>query len=339
MLKSKFENFVAFLKNKKIVITSHKSVDIDGIASCLVLKFFINQYYNTNDVYLIFPKFTKPTREFCDKFAEKFPEIKFTPKYDIDISQIDAIIILDTNNLDQVKFHNYFNLFNLDIPFIFLDHHLNLKREYSGNLTYLNIIIDEYSSTAEIIFELCEEFDVDLTLPYRYLLIAAILADSGFFRYGNKETIIHVSKLFNEQLDYQEILSTLKIKKDLSEKIAKIKGLQRVQLIQEGDWLIGVTHVGSFEASVASLLTKVGFDVGIVASKKKSEYRISTRAKKEVCLKTGLHLGKILEDITGECDMMVSGGGHDGAASINVKNELETVINRIIDKIKQILNK
>ncbi|MFX1256457.1 MAG: bifunctional oligoribonuclease/PAP phosphatase NrnA [Promethearchaeota archaeon] len=334
MLKSKFEDFVFFLKNKKVLITTHDLVDIDGLTSVFVLKFFIEQFNNSNGIRCIFPEFSKPTREFVIKLSKRFPKINFTFEKEVNLSEIDIIIILDTNNLDQVKFSNNFNILNSEIPFIFLDHHLNLNKEYKGNITRLNIIDDNFSSSSEIIFELCENFNIELKTHHKYMLIAAILTDSGFFKYANNDTIARVSKLLNNELDYQEIISMLRVDKDLSEKLAIIKALQRVQLIQHGKWIIGITHVGSFEAKVAHSLLNLGFDVGIVYSEKKSEYRVSTRAKKSAC-KTGLHLGKILEEVSALSKG--SAGGHEGAASLNGKVELKNVIDKILKKIKEIL--
>jgi len=337
MLKSKFEEFKTYLTNKKVLITTHELVDLDGLASCFVLKFFFSQYYNSSDVHLVLPEISKSTKEFLLKFEEKFSHNNFSLENKIEIKKIDVIVILDTNNLDQVKFSNDFSVLNSNIPFIFLDHHLNLEKEYNTNISFLNIIDDEFSSTAEIIYELCEYFNVEITLPYKYLLIAAILTDSGFFKHGNNDTLLRVSSLLTNQLNFQEILSMLKNNKDISKRISKIKALQRVRLIQEGNWLIGITNIGSFEASVASSLIKLGCDIGVVYSEKKSEYRISTRARKNICLKTGLHLGKILKEISEEFGG--SGGGHDGAASLNGNVDSKLIIDKVLDKIKQVLNK
>ncbi|TFG26826.1 MAG: DHH family phosphoesterase [Promethearchaeota archaeon] len=100
--------------------------------------------------------------------------------------------------------------------------------------------------------------------------------------------------------------------------------------------MIGITHVSSFEAGVASILINIGCDIGMVYSEKKTEFRISMRAKKRICVETGLHLGKILEEVSEECEG--SGGGHDGAASLNGKIDLKKILSKIIEKIKQILN-
>ena len=77
----------------------------------------------------------------------------------------------------------------------------------------------------------------------------------------------------------------------------------------------------------------LGFDVAIVLSKEVNQNRINTRAQKSVCLNTGLHLGKILEEIS--CKYNGNGGGHDGAATLTSTLESDTIITQIIEKIKQ----
>ena len=335
MLTNKFEDFKAYLKDKNVLITTHDSVDLDGVVSCYIFKSFFTNYFN-NEASLIFPEFSKSTRDFLKKVSQKFKELTFSFNDDFDISNIDVILVLDTNNLAQVSIFDKLNILNTNIPHIFIDHHFNLKKGYKNNLSSLNIINEDVSSTSEIIFELCEFFNFKLELPYKFLLISAILTDSGFFKYGNNDTIKRISRLLDEKLDFQEIISTLEFEKDISEKLARIKALQRLKVIRSKDWLIGMTHVGSFEARVATLLINTGFDVSIVYSEKKTTFRISTRAKKSVCLKAGLHLGKILQEVAEDCEG--SGGGHDGAASLNGKNDLKKVLNKIIEKIKQILN-
>jgi phosphoesterase RecJ-like protein len=334
MLKSKFEDLKSYVKNKIILITTHESVDLDGFVSCYLLNVFLKKYFK-NEVYLVFSEFSKSTTDFIKNVSNRFSEIPTYFKNDFDISKIDLIIILDTNNLDQVNFSDKLNPINSKIPFIFIDHHLELKKSYRYNLSSLNIINEDFSSTSEIILELCEFFDFDLIPSYKFLLIAAILTDSGFFKHGNNKTVNRISRLLDDQLDIQEIISSLDFEQDISEKLAKIKALQRLEILRLDNWLVGITHVSSFEASVASILINIGCDVSIVYSKKKSTFRISMRAKKKICLETGLHLGKILGDLSEECEG--SGGGHDGAASLNGKFKLKIILDKIIEKIKQIL--
>ena len=336
MLKDKFDDLLAFLKDKKILIATHDLVDIDGLVSCYGLNFFLNQYFERQEIFLYFSEISKSTKNFIKNFNIKFPDCDFFYNNNIVDYKIDLIVILDTNNINQVKFPDNFKILNKNAPVVFIDHHhVNSKSNYNGYSK--SLIFQEYASTAEIICELYKEYKVELPLRYKILFISGILTDSGFFKYGTNDTIVHASKLLDPEFDFQEILTILEEEELISEKIAKIKGIQRVKLIREGDWLIGISHVGSYEADVASTLIKIGFDVGIVCSEKNSEYRISTRASNKVCLKTRLHLGKILEELSDECEG--SGGGHDGAASLKGKIGLNDILKKIEEKIIKILKK
>jgi len=329
MFTSKKDDLLKYLKGKNLLITSHDLVDLDGFISGLSLKFFFENVFSNQNIDLIFSGLSKHTKSFLNKFTQKFPEFNLSFHMDKEIFNADVIIIVDSNNLDQVKL---LNNKDLNTPFIFIDHHLNLQLNYPSNKSSLNLIFENYSSTSEIVLEFFNDFSVKLPIPHRYLLTSAILTDSGFLKYGNTKTIKNLNNILQSQIEIQDIIPLLERERDVSEKIAIIKALQRVKLVRINNWLIGISHLSSFTASAASILTKVGFDVGIVVSEDKSDYRITIRARKQVCLKTGLHLGKIIRKIND-----VNGGGHDGAATLNGKNNVEETLNQLIDKIKETL--
>jgi len=329
MLNSKKEELLNFLKRKNLLITTHDLADLDGMVSGIVLKYCLENCFPSQNVHLTFSGLSKHTKSFIDKFSTKFPDFGFTFQDHVELSDIDVIVIVDSNNLDQIKL---FNNLDLDIPFIFIDHHFNLRKNYPGNISSINLIFDNYSSTSEMVLELFDDYNLKLPIPHKYLLVSAILTDSGFLKYGNTGTITNLNNILQDQLEIQDIIPLLEREKDISEKIARIKALQRVKIIRINDWLIGISHLSSFTASAASMLTNVGFDIGIVVSEDKSSYRITTRAKKQICLRTGLHLGKIISEIKN-----VNGGGHDGAATLNGRNDVEESLNQLIDKIKETL--
>ncbi|MHA2119925.1 MAG: DHH family phosphoesterase, partial [Promethearchaeota archaeon] len=253
----------------------------------------------------------------------------------VQFSDFEVCIIIDTSNIKQIKTKDGKGM-NIEIPYLFIDHHhypekLMKKESY----TALSIINDERSSTAEIILEFFELSNQELTTPYKILIIAAVLTDSGFFKYGSNETIQSLSKLLDEEVNIQEIQRMLEKDTDISERIAKIKGLQRVKIVHEGDYLIGISNASSFGARIASVLLNIGFDVSIVYSIQKNEKIINSRARKSVCLSTGLHLGKIMEELSEEFNG--SGGGHDGAASLTVDLDLTILLDKLVLKIKQVI--
>ena len=332
MLKSRFENFLSFIENKKILITTHDLVDIDGLVSCFTLKFFLIQHFKNQDISIYFSELSNATKNFLKKFSDIFPKFNTSYEKNFNFTLVDVIIIVDTNSLDQIRLNNDSDILSLRIPYIFIDHHY--LNEKSQNNT-LNLTLENYSSTAEIILELFEFYNIPLNPSLKTLIAAAIITDSGFFKHGNNKTIKNISKVIGEDINFQNILILLKSDIDISQKIAKIKGMQRVELIREGDYLIGITNVSSFGASVASMLIKTGFDIAIVFSKDKNQYRITARAKKSICLKTGLNLGRILEEISEQYNG--SGGGHDGAAALTISIGSDFNMTQIIQRIKHYL--
>ncbi|MFW9988844.1 MAG: bifunctional oligoribonuclease/PAP phosphatase NrnA [Candidatus Odinarchaeota archaeon] len=337
MLKSKFEDLLAFLENKKIIISTHHLVDIDGLVSCFTLKIFLTYYLKNNEISIFFSELSKSAKNFLKNFSAKFPVFNLSYEKEFQGSKAEIILILDTNNLDQTKLNDDSDITLLKIPYIFIDHHYFGEKSENRNLniTSLNIIFKDYSSTAEIILQLFETYNTPLNNPLKILFISAILIDSGFFKHGNNNSIQNVGKLLSEDIKFQDIRALLKNDIDLSEKIAKIKGLQRLELIREGKYLIGITNVSSFGAAVASMLITIGFDVSIVISKETKFSRINTRARKKICEETGLNLAKILEQISKKYEG--SGGGHDGAASLTIDNESDYNITELVENIKKYL--
>ncbi|MFW9900938.1 MAG: bifunctional oligoribonuclease/PAP phosphatase NrnA [Candidatus Thorarchaeota archaeon] len=333
MLKSRFNKFLTFIKDKRILILTHDLVDIDGLASCLALKYFLIQYFREKLVTICFSEFTKSTKNYLKNVTKKFPEFDFSFNRTFQIFNFDVVLILDTNNLTQIEIGDNLNLTDLGIPLIFVDHHYMGEKSENNKITELSLIFENYSSTVEIILKLFEIYNVPLTTPIKTLIITAIITDSGFFKHGNNNTIQNVGKLIGEDINIQDVFLLLKNETNISEKIAKIKGMQRVKMIREGDYLIGITNVSSYGAGVAKKLITLGFDVAIVLSKEENQNKINTRAQKLVCINTGLHLGKILEELSNE--YKGNGGGHDGAATLTTTIESDTIITLIIEKIKR----
>ncbi|MHA1486876.1 MAG: DHH family phosphoesterase [Promethearchaeota archaeon] len=139
MLNSKKEVFLNFLQRKNLLITTHDLADLDGFISGIALKYCFETYFPNQNIQLTFSGLSKHTKSFINKFSTKFPNFNFNYQEHVELSDIDVIVVADSNNLDHVKL---FNNIDLDIPFIFIDHHLNLQKNYPGNVLSLNLIFD-----------------------------------------------------------------------------------------------------------------------------------------------------------------------------------------------------
>ncbi len=140
-------------------------------------------------------------------------------------------------------------------------------------------------------------------------------------------------------VNYEEIIDLLRSSMDYSERIARLKAAKRhtIQIIE--GWIIVISKISAFEASVARALLDLGADIALVASEQKTErkVRISGRAKRRITRETGLNLGKIFQKIgpliNGE------GGGHQNAAACNGTTNLNAGIKEILNLIKKSIRK
>jgi len=328
-LKKNITNIISFIEGKKIIISTHSLADVDGIASAFGLKLFLSKILKHSLIDLRFPKCTKYNKQII-KIIESICECKIlNTSSNIDFKP-DILLITDTNNYNQIRFKEL-NLKYRDIKsnLIYIDHHRKGNNLKNKPLDKYNIIMDNYTSASEIILDIMRLFNIKLNKCILHLFAAAILTDTGNFKYATNETFSRFNFLLQKGLDYKIILGILKMEVDVSEKIAIIKGSQRSKLIRYGDWLVCKTQVSNYESSVATSLISLGYDIVLVISpsKKSDAFRITARANQKVINKTGIHLGDLFNSIS-EISLG-NGGGHNGAASHVGKKNLDATMKKI----------
>ena len=88
------------------------------------------------------------------------------------------------------------------------------------------------------------------------------------------------------------------------------------------------------EGSASSMLINIGADIAFVGTAKGESVRISARAKRDA-VNAGVNLGQLMEDISNEYNG--TGGGHSGAAGIDVIADMQEVLNKCRERTKKIL--
>jgi nanoRNase/pAp phosphatase (c-di-AMP/oligoRNAs hydrolase) len=216
---------------------------------------------------------------------------------------------------------------------IIIDHH-RCSEHLKDALYYCD---ESKSSCAEIVFELLELINFNITPKIATALLVAIVADTGHFKYANSQSFINFAKLLEiSKLNTTDILDILDNSGtyDRSQRIAHLKGAQRLRFTQSHGYLIAVSQLSSFEASMCKHLLILGADVAFVGAQRDLEVRISGRSTTELVTK-GLHLGEFFQDLGTEvsCD----GGGHPGAGGLNGIGDVETILNICLSKIPDYL--
>jgi nanoRNase/pAp phosphatase (c-di-AMP/oligoRNAs hydrolase) len=121
---------------------------------------------------------------------------------------------------------------------------------------------------------------------------------------------------------------------DISMRIAFLKAASRIELDRVQDMLIASSYVSSFGGSASSMLINIGADIAFVGTERGEKVRISARAKRDA-VNAGVNLGQLMEDISNEYNG--TGGGHSGAAGIDIVANLEEVLHKCRERTKRIL--
>lgn len=192
------------------------------------------------------------------------------------------------------------------------------------------------TSTVEIVYNILKAMGAPINRRVGIGILTGIVTDTGHFKHASADTFRTVAKIIEDSgVEYGEVLDLMAATpQDISMRIAILKAASRVELDRVEDMLIASSHVSSFGGSASSMLINIGADVAFVGTANGKSVRISARAKRDV-VNAGINLGQMMEDISNEYNG--TGGGHSGAAGIDVIADMKEVLNKCREKTKKIL--
>lgn len=242
--------------------------------------------------------------------------------------EFDLVLILDTSEPAMLP----------DVPDVagrrvVIDHHV--ASDAWGDAVYLSM--PERGSTAEIVWGIVQEAGKELSAKAALALLTGILADTGNFRYGDIESMRTFMAIVDSSgVGLGDVYSFLDGGEvDMSQRIAQLKGAQRLRFVQHRKSIIAVSSTSAFESNVAKALISLGSDVAIVGSQRKEEYRITGRARRSL-LGDGLNLGQLFKEIGSE--LGGTGGGHPGAAGLRGTGDVEAMLGICLERVKEHLD-
>jgi len=160
-------------KNNNFLITSHINLDGDGIGSELAL-YSILKKLKKKPIILNQGKLPK-----IYDFLPGVNKVQYLEDDYIDAKSIDVGIALDCSNVKRMG--KTYEIFKNIKTIINIDHHTS--NENFGDLNYVDNTV---SSVGEIIYELIKSINIDLLdEDISTCLFAAIMTDTGSFRYSN----------------------------------------------------------------------------------------------------------------------------------------------------------
>ncbi len=305
----------------RIALVCHPNADPDCIGSSYAIRSALRARSPSVAVSILVPDGINAA---SSKLLE-YLDFEFASSMDGDC---ELAVLVDMPSLDQLPEVKELMILK-KIPYAIVDHHTAEPRSLEGAV-YSKLLAT--SSTCEIVYR---------SIPKKYLnrratqaLLTGLIYDSRRFLIQPNSSISAAMKMIHRGADFALALEMLLNEQDISERIARLKGVARVRLYRARDWIFATSNIGAFEASVARSLTDLGADLALVASGEDSTSRITGRLNERFQRSTSLNLAScvmhpLVDRFSG------SGGGHPSAASAKVSALPEEAIAAALSLISE----
>jgi phosphoesterase RecJ-like protein len=309
----------------KVLLLCHHNSDPDAVCSAYAFQSLLKKLKPTLSVDIG----TGNGVSRLSKHVLKF--IPITVKEKPNVEEADAIVLLDTNTIQQLG-NLAERITKTTAPLIVVDHHA--AHPETEHVAKLVITHEEAASTCEIVYSFYKQLDVKPDLNVAKALFLGIAFDTRHFVLANSSTFQTIAELGELGVNAQETLSTLSLPMDFSERVARMKACRRAKLLKVGNWIIALSHVSAYQASAARALVDLGAHMAAVAGKKNDNIEISMRCTRDFNLETGIHLGRDIAKPLGEY-LQGMGGGHATAAGVNGVGDVESGLKRCLRLLKE----
>lgn len=307
-------------KGSRVLIICHRLADVDAYAAAYGLARLLRRLATGLRIMVACPEGMSVAAR---KVAEAFPlrVIKEPP-----VDEQDLIILVDLGDPSLLgPFEDLVR--GSKARRVLVDHHpLNdASRAIADWLVWSTAA----SSTCELVYRLYRAKGMPLTRRVAEALLLGVIYDTQHLTRVSCPTLEVVVDLCRSGASIEEAKALLRIPRDPSEAIARLKGAQRLKLYRLAGSLIGITEVGAHQASVARALLELGADFSMAWGEHEGVLRASLRATQDFSRKSGLHLGvdvarRLAEELGG------SGGGHPTAASLNLPPDVADLVPRVL---------
>jgi phosphoesterase RecJ-like protein len=304
-----FEAVIEKLRAGRKLVLIHGNADPDAFGSAYALR-------------RCFPDVDICAPQGLDRVTKVISrKLGYEPLGTADLFVYDTVLVVDTSSPEQL------GEMNRPTPdWIVIDHHARSDK-WASCQYYCD---DTRRSCSELIFDLINESHVAPDKSAGLALLCGMTTDSGHFRYATPALLRSFGDLMAMTgTEMDEIFTMTDLEPDISERIAVMKGGQRLRFERVGERIVAVSLGSSFESSVCKSLLGMGADVAFVVSQRDETFRMSARARAEM-VRAGLHLGKMLEDVGKET--MNEGGGHPGAAGLTGIGDAEAIANICVSR-------
>jgi bifunctional oligoribonuclease and PAP phosphatase NrnA len=307
---------------EKFLLTTHENPDGDALGSLLAMQGVLELLGKDSVMFLS---------------AEEFPlpyEYRHLPLDDV-MHELPAdadertIVFLDCGNIDRMPV----NFLQRDGAHILnIDHHHDNTRFGTANL-----VVGDASCTAEIIYSLIEDLDVEITPAIAEALYVALVTDTGRFQYTNTTAASHrmAAGLIEQGVDVHSVFRRLYENMPFDKARLLGRVLARVERYDDGRLTISFVDRADYEANGADESLSEGIvdhlraiDGTTVAALVRDQLKAERAGIRKVSLRTANERVDVSMIARQE-----GGGGHRQAAGFSTEKSDEDLVSWLRSEI------
>lgn len=301
-------------ENDQFIILPHKNPDGDTIGASIALQAALNQINKKGIIVLEDPI----------PLSLQFLEAKILTLSEFLSMDYAYNTVFTIDSSDESRFEDRLDLIN-NKYLVNIDHH-------KTNTQYGDInLVKEASSVGEIIYELLNFLEVNITEHIGNALYTAISTDTGSFKYSNTSPkTFEVASKLREIIDFEKVNTELYQNLMLEDVLLRNKILSTLKIYNNNIGVVYLTEEMKNDLDLMHYNTD-----GIVESVRNIsgiEVSIFLKAIDENAFKASLR-SKYDFDVA-DLAMKFNGGGHKKAAGCAITGSLEHVIQALVSKIK-----
>jgi len=311
----------AIKKFNKFLVTSHINSEADAIGSQVAMASLLRKL---GKVAVMLDDSPVPS---LLQFIKGTEEISKEMPHDFDYQ---AVIILDSPDLTRIGRVNEY--IKKDAVIINIDHHIS-----NINFGKFNWVEPEFSSAGEMVYDLFKAFKVKIDLDDAIALYAAIMTDTGSFRYSNTSSKTHriAAELIDIGVKPYEMHTKIYETSSVQDTNLLGESLQTMKLTEDGKiaWLwVTKEMLKKTKASLEGTEGIINFaraidgvEIAILFRETGTEDRVKVSFRSK---------GKVdVNKLAG----LFGGGGHPTASGCTVFGKIEEVEKKVLEKAREMV--
>jgi phosphoesterase RecJ-like protein len=300
---------------QKFLLTTHEAPDGDALGSLLAMNAMLKQLGKDAVMFMSPDEFPLPYE------YRHLPLGELRQQLPADAHER-TIVFLDCGNIDRM-------------PVSFLQregaHILNIDHHHDNtHFGTANLVVGNASCTAEIIWSLAKELEVEITPEMAEALYIGLVTDTGRFQYPNTTPAAHLmaADLMEAGVDVHKVFKELHENVPFAKQKLLSRVLSRVESYDGGRLMISFIEradyerVGEDEGLSEGIVDYIRATEGTVVA---ALVRDQLKAEREGIRKVSLRTGEDDVDVS-KIARQESGGGHRQAAGFSTEKSNEELI-------------